>query len=178
MGYYSYLSKNSTTNLAYEMGGKLLETTPVFLCLGSSNVVADCFGPLVGELLTKKYQIKRVFGNLDHNVTSKNLSQIYNLIKLKYPNQKIIIVDAALSKEENVGMVNFLSDGCVPACNTNLKIYGDFSLLGLTNVTGVSGLNFLKTVKFNMVLAMANFAASAINQCLSLISTANFNTNN
>ena len=173
MGYYSYLGKNCSTNLAYEMGGKLVDGNPVFLCVGSSNVVGDSFGPLVGEILTKKFGIKQVFGNLEHNITSKNLEQVYALIKLKFPTSKIVIIDAAITHDSNVGMVNFLSTGCVPACQTNLKIYGDYSLLGLTNVIGVSGLNFLKTVKFKMVLDMANFVASTINASLELIKKVN-----
>ncbi len=174
MGYYNYLGKNSCTNLAYEMGANLINNNPVFLCVGNSNVVGDCFGPLVGEILTRKYQIKRVFGNLEHNITSKNIMEVYNLVKLRYPTEKIVIVDAALTQEENVGMIKFLNSGCVPACNTNFKILGDYSLLGLTNVTGISGLNFLKTVKFNMVLQMANFVASTICKSLELMNKANF----
>ena len=81
MGYYSYLGKNAKKNLAYEIGGKLIDASPVFLCVGNSNVVGDCFGPLVGEILTNKYQIKRVFGTLKHNVTSKNLAEVYDFIK-------------------------------------------------------------------------------------------------
>lgn len=178
MGYYSYLGKTCQTNLAYEIGGNLVDYNPVFLCVGSSQVVADSFGPLVGELLIKKYGIKRVFGNLEHNITSKNLNEVYNLIKLKYPTSKIVIIDAALSQEENVGIVKFLNTGCVPACNTNLKVYGDFSLLGLTNVVGINSLYFLKTVKFNMILNMAQFLASTINKSLELIKSVNFNTKN
>ena len=174
MGYYSYLGKNAKKNLAYEIGGKLIDASPVFLCVGNSNVVGDCFGPLVGEILTNKYQIKRVFGTLKHNVTSKNLAEVYDFIKLKFPFSKIVIVDAALTQEENVGLINFLNSGCVPAHTTNFKIFGDYSLLGLTNVTGVSGLNFLKTVKFNMVLNMANFVSDAIFQSLKLINSASF----
>ena len=85
VGYYSYLGKNAKKNLAYEIGGKLIDASPVFLCVGNSNVVGDCFGPLVGEILTNKYQIKRVFGTLKHNVTSKNLAEVYDFIKLKLP---------------------------------------------------------------------------------------------
>ena len=173
MAYYSYLNMNNKNSFAYELGGKLVKSTPIFLCVGNSNVVADCFGPLVGEILTKKYGISGVFGNLENNITSKNINQIYQMIKLKYPNKKVVIIDAALSESNNVGLVNFLNTGCVPACFTNFKIMGDYSILGLTNVKGVNGLMFLKTVKFNMVLNMAKFVAESIFKSINLIKKVN-----
>lgn len=154
------------------MGGNLLDFNPVFLCVGNSGIVGDCFGPLVGEFLTKKYGIKQVFGNLCHNITSKNLEVECDKIKTLFPDSKIVVVDAALSQPENVGMVKFLTTGCIPACGTNFKIVGDFSLLGLTCSSGISAMGFLKTVKFNMVLEMANFVAKTISQSLDLITKA------
>lgn len=173
MGYYSYLSNSQKSGFSFELGSVLINNSFVFLCVGNSNVVADCFGPLVGELLIKQYGLKNVVGCLSHNITKKNLNKEINCIKQKYKNCKIVVVDAALGNIENVGYVNLINSGCVPACATSTLMVGDVSILGVTNVVGIDNLMFLKTTRFNMVLSMAKFVASNIFNSVELLKKLN-----
>ena len=143
---------------------------PIFLCVGNSNVVGDLFGPLCGEILKTKYKFKYVFGDLKNNITSKNLIETYKFIKSNFPLNPICVIDASLCDVASVGMLKFLPYGCLPACNSNTKVMGDFSILGCVNVTGISGLMFLRTVKFEMVLSMCEFACFGINRAIELMS--------
>ncbi len=168
---YGTKSVENQESFAFEFAEHLTKkglNDPIFLCVGNSNVVADLFGPLCGEILKTKYKFNNVFGDLKNNITSKNLFQTFKMLKTNFPLNPICVIDASLCEVESVGSVRFLPYGCLPACNTNTTIMGNFSVLGCVNVTGVNGLMFLKTVKFDMVVSMCEFVCGAINRAIEL----------
>lgn len=78
-----------------------------FLCVGTDRITGDCFGPLVGtkliELLKEyNYSNINIYGSLSKNLSYENICEI-----IKNINQKsiIIVIDAALSKKENIGKI-------------------------------------------------------------------------
>lgn len=78
-----------------------------FLCVGTDRITGDCFGPLVGskliELLKKcNYSNINVYGSLEQNLSYKNINKIIKNINNK---SIIIVIDAALSKKENIGKI-------------------------------------------------------------------------
>lgn len=171
MSEYGIANKKNIRVLAFELANNFVEFNycePIFLCVGNSNVVGDLFGPMCGEILSKKYKINNVVGNLTHNITSKNLNSIYNSIKQNFPFNKIVVIDSALSHIESVGNVKFLPYGCIPASSRNSEIMGNASILANVNVLNVSGLMFLKSVKYKMVKVMAEFVCEAIMEALKL----------
>ena len=82
----------------------------VFLCIGTDRIVGDCLGPLVGTMLQEKLEKYNIFniniyGNLKENICYNNIQNILKIIKQKHQNACIIVVDAALSKEDNIGKI-------------------------------------------------------------------------
>ncbi len=69
----------------------------VCLCVGSNNIIGDCFGPMVGSNLSKmKFKNKvTIIGNMHKPITANNFAE-----KIKKVNKKqyIIAIDSALSK--------------------------------------------------------------------------------
>lgn len=137
----------------------------VFLCVGSSRVVADCLGPLVGELLKHKYKINHpVYGCLENNVNKNNLALYASFIKETYPNHRVVVVDCALGKLEEMGSLRFKKGGCIPGggLSNTTTILGDYSMLGILNMVGINSLLFLKSYKLKEIMESANFIAEGI----------------
>lgn len=168
---YSVKNIENCERLAFEFVEFLTQkglNKPVFLCVGNSNVVGDLFGPLCGEILKTRYNFDCVFGDLKNNVTANNLVDVFNKIKQKFPLSPICVIDSNLCNVGEVGNIKFLPYGCLPAYNSNTKIMGECCMLANINVSGVTGMMFLKTVKFDMVVSMCNFVCCAINRGLQL----------
>lgn len=99
---------SSCQKLSMELCNILLtyNQSPIFVCLGTSSIIADSLGPIVGELLTKKYNLPTiVYGNISHNITQKNIQSYFNHIKQQYPKRPIIVVDACLSSFDQIGNI-------------------------------------------------------------------------
>ena len=80
----------------------------IFLCIGTDRIIGDSFGPIVGHRLNKIYRnIKNidVIGDLNNIVCDTNIVCTMRLIERAYKNPFIISIDAALSKDENIGRV-------------------------------------------------------------------------
>ena len=133
---------------------------PVFLCVGSDKVVCDSVGPIVAEMLTKKYNIAAyVYGGLDYNINAQNLTQALNYIEITHPNSQIILIDATLG--DNVGQV-MLGAGSFAALGKVLPIrkIGNFSILGVVDKKSKS-FN-LNTTKLKIVMELSEFIAKAV----------------
>lgn len=159
---------SKTAFLFAEMLSKYSFDQPIFLCVGNSNVVGDMFGPMCGHILKNVLKLKYVYGDFSTNITSLNINEVYAEIKSKFPTKPIIVVDSALSDISEVGYVKFLGYGCIPAYTKNQQIMGNFSVLANVNVVGLNNILFLKTVRYDMVKTMANFACSAIAEGLKI----------
>lgn len=78
-----------------------------FLCVGTDRITGDCLGPLVGtkliELLKEyNYSNINIYGSLSQNLSYENIGEIIKNINKK---SIIIVIDAALSKKENIGKI-------------------------------------------------------------------------
>ncbi len=98
--------KNSLFHYMYNVKNEYSDY--VFMCIGTSNVIGDSFGPFVGEILmhliTDKNHI-HVFGNIKSNVSYSNVDYIIKQIYSKYDNPCIIAIDSALSESSNIGSI-------------------------------------------------------------------------
>jgi len=110
MKIYNYKMTTNIQNFGFDLCNEMLKNNnlPVFMCIGSAFVVSDSIGPVVGSLLTNKYNIETyVYGNLKNNITKENLNNYYNFIKKKHLNSKIIVIDSGLSELDKIGLVKF-----------------------------------------------------------------------
>ena len=152
--------------MAISLVNALLEyhEKPVFLCVGSDKVIGDSVGVLVGELLSKKYQINGyVYGNLDNCVTARNLDNTIYEIKKTHPYSPIVVVDGVLGETHEIGSVKYYPYPSIPGGVYNKgTLVGDYSILGVVDVKGIDSLSLIKSVKLTNVIKMAEFIAESI----------------
>lgn len=158
---------NCERKIAFDIATFLLDckVKPVVLCVGCDRITGDSLAPMVGELLTHKYNLPAfVYGNLDHNITAQNLSETVQKIKLWHEDSPIIVVDAVLGDEGEVGQIKYYKGGCYPAgaFNKFAGLIGDYSLLGVVESTGISKHTFLASVKLKIVTTLAEKISKAI----------------
>ena len=151
----------SLKNFALEILKRLhLGKIPVFLCVGSDKYVCDSLAPIVGELLTKKYNINAyVYGGLDYNINANNLAQAINYVETEHSCSQVILIDATLG--DNVGKV-IVTNGSYPGLGKILPIrkIGNFSILGVVNKK-VKTFD-LNSTRLKIVMDCANFISKGI----------------
>lgn len=104
----------------------------IFLCIGTSKVMGDSFGPLVGDKLQSKINNKNivVLGDLKDNINALNIEKRMIKVKNTYKNSLVIAIDAALSRKEDIGKINIYPYGINirKALGENYKEIGDLSI--------------------------------------------------
>lgn len=137
----------------------------VFMCIGTEKVFSDSLGPRVGTLLNENLQ-KSVFvyGLRESNITAENLQYCYNFIKALHPNNKIVVIDAAVGAWDQLGKVQICEGGIVPgaATNKNLPLVGDMSIVGIVADKGMGDFYTLNSAKDRFVNQVAQFIAQSI----------------
>lgn len=130
-----------------------------FLCIGTSKVIGDSIGPLVGTAL--KLNGLSVLGDLENNIHYQNLEN--------YRDKKgqIIVIDSALSSKENIGKIiiqkNALKYG--EGLKKKSNEIGDISIKAVVEKnTNNKYLNFykLKNVSNDVVKNIADIISNGI----------------
>lgn len=84
----------------------------VVICIGSDRVSGDMLGPLVGTSLREEYRLPcPVYGCLGESVNGINLEEYLSMIRSRHAGSRVIAVDAALGKKEDVGNVRLKKGG-------------------------------------------------------------------
>lgn len=107
---------------------------PIIACIGSTKIISDSFGPIVGQLLVEKHKISSpVIGTLLSPLNALNIVERMKTVILQYPCNKIIAVDAYESAN-NKDSVKIINGGIKPGLATgkNLPRIGDFSIIAST----------------------------------------------
>lgn len=144
----------------------------VFLCIGTDKVLGDCIGPLVGSKLNdyfdryNKYDVY-IYGSLEEPINYSNVNDIIKMINNNYENPCVIVVDAALSKRENIGKI-FVSKGLTllgSSLNKKKIEVGDISIKAVVgNDYKYSKLNLdeLQNQPLNRIIKLSNIIANGI----------------
>jgi len=165
------VDKNIIQQLSYNILHKIgICENIVIVCLGTTKIIADCFGPLVGQLLKQQHNINcYVYGDINHSITKSTLPFYFELLAKKHSNSKIIALDCAIGKAMEVGTIKTYNCGLVPrsGIDNSFGLIGDASIIGiLASSNGIVD-NFLYVQK-QFVKQMAQITANAINEYVSL----------
>lgn len=99
----------------------------LFVCIGTSQVLWDSIGPLVGSYLKDKIGNQNVLGDINNNICNKwDLFCNYSKIKDKF----VIAIDTAISCKELSGKI-FINETPIImglALNKNKGSIGDISI--------------------------------------------------
>ena len=150
-------------------------TELIFLCIGTDTMTGDCFGPLVGKNIknaTKQNIIKcEVYGDLENPVVFSNIDKSLKRIKKLYKNPCIIAVDAALSKQKNIGKIIVKSGGIKSgiAINKQKREIGNISIKAIVgeNYKKVDkNLQLLQSTSLSFVMNLASIVSDGIIEVL------------
>ena len=146
---------------------------PIVVCVGSDLVLGDSLGPLVGTMLKKNGVSSYVYGTLNFPITAKEVEYARTCLKQMHPNSVIIAVDAALSNQDDVGLIKVVNKGLKPGVgvNKNLGEIGDVSVIGI--VAGKSNKNFelFNLTRLNLVYKMAEVISCGIEDYIKSLTT-------
>ena len=144
----------------------------VFLCVGTDRLIGDCFGPLVGSKLEKMFRQYNIFnisiyGTLDENICYTNIEKTLKKIKKLHKNPCIIVIDAALASEKNIGKI-YVKTGNTEIANgihkRTIKI-GDISIkavVGKNYKTSKHNFLSLQSASLNDIMELSNIVAKGI----------------
>lgn len=156
----------------YELIDRLkgtIDEDTLIICIGTPNIFFDKTAPIVGTLLTKKYNIKNVLGTYDDPVHALNLEERIKNIK----HNNILAIDSCVAADnKKVGDILFGKNiPVMPGAykNKNLPHVGNNSILAITIREEDTVNNYKKygSVKEeNIIRNMAIEIAFAINKAL------------
>ena len=143
----------------------------IFCCIGTDRVIGDCIGPITGSLLKNKINSKKIYGDLEENLTFKNMNKKIKEINSKFTNPYIVAIDAALSDEKYINKIFVEDDGIVigEGLNKNKTKIGN---IGIKVVVGRdyndNELNFkaLQNVSLNKVIYLSKIISDGIIKCI------------
>lgn len=140
-----------------------------FLCVGTDRIIGDSFGPLVGSKLIellKEYNFSNinVYGTLEENLNYESVNKIIKNITDK---ETTIVIDAALSKKENIGKIFVSNRKTVlgKGLDKNKIEIGDISIKSVVAKDyKIPRYNFkvLQNISLNGIITLANIVAEGI----------------
>ena len=142
---------------------------PVIICIGSASVMGDSLGPLVGDLLRDKYNVKAfVYGGIKQPVNGINYQKYIEHISKTHRDSFIFAVDACVGDGRDIGKIKISTAGVTAggALNKNLQRVGDIGILGVVAKRGQDNLSALMQVSYNIVNEMSAVIAKRIASAL------------
>lgn len=167
---FSFHVFNSMAPVSMSMALKRLigdvDTPPVVVCIGSDLAIGDSMGPITGTLLRRKPSqfTGYVYGDLRSPITAKEIKYIKNYLKQTHPKSKIIVVDAAIGDESEIGLLKVSDTPLRPGSGVNKRLgeIGDVSILGIIAKKTTFSYSQLNLTRLNTVYMMADTASKAL----------------
>lgn len=140
---------------------------PVILCIGTDRVCGDALGPLIGTMLTDRFNTPSfVYGTLSSPVTALNLKSAVDFIKSRHPSSPVIAVDSCVGKASEIGKIRLFCGGIKPGLATgkDLPRVGDISITATVAQSGNESSLF--KVSLSLVYELSLAVAKTINQAV------------
>lgn len=143
----------------------------VFLCIGTDRMTGDCFGPLVGnrikEAIVNNNINCTVYGDLENPLIYSDVDKSLKEINKKCKNPCIIAIDAALSKESNIGKILVRKGGLKfgVAINKGRREVGNISIkaiIGKNYKTVNKNMQLLQNTSLNFVMSLVDIVSGGI----------------
>ncbi len=143
----------------------------VFLCIGTDRMTGDCFGPLVGnrikEAIVNNNINCTVYGDLENPLIYSDVDKSIKEISEKCKNPCIIAIDAALSKESNIGKILVRKGGLRfgEAINKGRREVGNISIkaiIGRNYKREHKNMELLQNTSLNFVMNLVDIVSEGI----------------
>lgn len=144
----------------------------IFLCIGTNNVIGDCFGPLVGsklKVIMKKNNNINIIGDMKYPINGKNIYNVFKFINHMYEKSFVVSVDSAMSEFNMIGNVFISETGIELASGINKKILkiGDIGIKACIAMKGINekeNINILKKVPKDLVEDLSQIVSLGIKE--------------
>lgn len=139
------------------------DSPPVILCVGSDRLTGDCLGPIVGHQLIHSFNIETfVYGCLANPVTATNLEDTIGFVKAMHPRRKVLVIDASLGRNEDIGMIRLIKGGIAPgsASGKKLPLVGNLCITAVVNLAATPLL--LQSTRLGSVFRLASIISSSV----------------
>lgn len=137
----------------------------VVMCIGTENVTSDSLGPRVGSLLNENLATPLfVYGMQGANIDAKNLKTALDVIKRLHPDAPLLVVDAAVGEQWQVGKVQLTKGDIAPGAATNKQLdrVGDISIVGIVGNKNMIDFYDNSVEKNILVESLSQFIATVI----------------
>lgn len=147
----------------------------IFLCIGTDRITGDCFGPIVGDKLQKNMRNitinTSIYGSLEEPIVESNLKRKINEIYIKYDSPFVVAIDAALSKEENIGKIFVMNESLKlgKGLEKNIAQIGNISIKGVVGRkerNKKKNMEILQNTSLNTVMNLADIVSEGIMEVL------------
>ena len=168
MEYYSFDNKNENLPFciakAIENMVEMPVESPILLFIGSDGNIGDSLAPLCGTLFTGQNTACISYGSLNSPVSAKEVSYLVNFVKKCHPGAIFVVIDAAVGKNQDLGMIKVQKCGIKPGLgvNKNLPMVGDISIVGVLAEKRSSN-SIMSPVRLSTVYEMAKSVADGLN---------------
>ena len=147
----------------------------IFLCIGTSKIIGDSIGPVIGSRLKEvENEIVQVYGTTDNMVNFINAKEIIESIYSGYEKPYIITIDSTLSNSKEKGDI-VLGKGYIKigkALEKSICFYSNANIncvVGENRKTENDNLKELKTVESERVLKLSQIVCSGMEKVLKTI---------
>lgn len=144
----------------------------VVVCIGTSKVVGDSVGPIVGEMLCASDADICVYGNMQKQINALNIKEYCQKLNKYHKDDIIIAVDSALGRTENIGKVRIVGGGIKPGgafCDFHQRI-GDIGIMAVVGQSDGDRMLELNNRSFsfifNLAVKIVKLIKEVVNDCL------------
>lgn len=92
----------------------------IFVCIGTDKCIGDAVGPWIGTLLEENGY--KVIGTLEKPCHAVNMKERLKELKKNYKGYKVIVIDACIGKEGDIGKVVIEEGPLKPGRGLNKKL--------------------------------------------------------
>ena len=162
--YYSSKGKNVVTAIKERLWDILKGEIPIFVCIGTDATIGDSLGPICGTFLENRMKEEFVYGTLQKTVTAKEIKTIKTFVSKVHPFSKVLVIDAAVGKFEDVGYIKLCDAPIKPGlgANKDLPEIGDISIISIIGEHTKDNYDFMNLTRLSSVYYIAKIIADSI----------------
>lgn len=131
----------------------------VFVCVGTSKIVGDCFGPTVGDKIAQENLPVWIYGTTKSNVCAHNLQATLKVVNLVHPNSIVVVLDA-MATHDATSLGNLVLSNTYAGFNKQVFANADLFLYATTTYLGHNNLH----AKLEIVNKLASVVKNTIKQ--------------
>ena len=143
-------------------------TDIIFLCIGTSKIIGDAIGPIIGtKLKSSENKYMHIYGTFENNLNFNNAKNIIEDINRNYKKPCIVSIDAALSNKNKLGDI-VIESGYIKLGKALGKCLMFYSHINIKCVVGnysdnkEKNLNILKNISIEKAFEISNIVSDGI----------------